>query len=146
MSQAVAPPTGVKRVASPPFNPLLVRLLRSPFHALAGDLLLVGYRGRRSGRERSFPVAYAMAGDDIAILVGHAGGKTWWRNFLSSWPLTVVRRGRTLHGEGVVVRGDTAEGAALAEAYVARHPRAAGVFGASSPPATFVRFRAAREA
>lgn len=46
---------------------------------------LVGLRvrGRRTGRVLTFPVQYAVTGDDLVVVPGHADRKTWWRNLRS---------------------------------------------------------------
>ena len=46
-------------------------------------------RGRRTGRVVRFPVQYAVDGDDLVVVPGHADRKSWWRN---------------LRGEGAAVR------------------------------------------
>jgi hypothetical protein len=110
--------------AQPVINPLMVWLLQSPLHRLvSGSHLLVVYRGRRTGIERRFPVGYATAGDEVVILVGRAEAKMWWRNFLTPWPITLVLRGRTVHGTGLVVRGDSDEVVRMARHYFSRYPR-----------------------
>ena len=65
-------------------NPRLVALLRSPRWGprLGRQLALLSYTGRRSGRSISTPVGYRRTGDVVTIVVGAAGAKTWWRNFL----------------------------------------------------------------
>ena len=130
MSQIVRAPVRTKRFAQPPFNPIMVWLLQSPLHRLvSGSHLLVRYRGRKTGIERTFPVGFATAGDDLVILVGRAEAKTWWRNFLAPWPITVVRQGRSIGATGVAVRGETDEGLRLARAYFDRYPRRAPALG-----------------
>lgn len=134
--------TQVKRFTPPPMNPFMVWLLQSPLHQLvSGSHLLVRYRGRRTGFERCFPVGYARQDDEVVILVGRADAKTWWRNFLTEWPVTLVIRGHTVQGTGQVVKGDTEEGAGLARVYFRRFPSRARAGGL-----TFVRVRLSPEA
>jgi deazaflavin-dependent oxidoreductase (nitroreductase family) len=144
MSQiARVPKTPVKRFTPPPMNPFMVWLLQSPLHRLVGGShLLVKYRGRKTGIERCFPVGYARQDDGVVILVGRAEAKTWWRNFLTAWPVTVVIRGHTVQGTALVVKGDSEEGAALARAYFLRFPSRARAGGADL---TFVRVSLSRE-
>ena len=62
-------------------NLFVIGLLRSPFHRLAsGSILLLTYRGRRSGRRFTIPVAYAEQERTLSVFVGHPERKTWWRN------------------------------------------------------------------
>lgn len=49
--------------------------------AVRRRLTVVTYRGRRSGREFSTPVAYTHRGSTVAITVAIPERKKWWRNF-----------------------------------------------------------------
>jgi deazaflavin-dependent oxidoreductase (nitroreductase family) len=63
-------------------NPVVRTLARTPAHRLLGRrLVLLAYTGRRTGRRRELPVMSAPAGDDLVVVVGQHGAKTWWRNF-----------------------------------------------------------------
>lgn len=58
---------------------------------------LVGLRvrGRRTGRVLTFPVQYAVTGDDLVVAPGHADRKTWWRNLADAGtPVEVLLEGR----------------------------------------------------
>jgi Cft2 family RNA processing exonuclease len=81
-------------------NPIVKWILRSPLHGLfSASLLLITYRGCKSGREYSLPVQYAQDDQHIFILPGQPETKTWWRNFKSGAPVTLVLRGKTRHGQ-----------------------------------------------
>jgi len=59
-------------------NRCVIGLLRSPLHRLAsGSLLLITYRGRRSGRQFTIPVMYAERDGVLTIFVGNAEQKVW---------------------------------------------------------------------
>lgn len=93
------------------YNPLIAQLLRSRFHrALSGSLLLLTYRGRRSGATRATPLNYTRDGDTLLLLSprGHA----WWRSLREGQPVEVLLRGRRYRAFARVL----AESAALAEA------------------------------
>jgi hypothetical protein len=100
-------------------------LLESRFHAVSsGTLLVLTYRGRRSGRTFSIPLRYAELPDGrlVALAVGPAQ-KLWWRSFRT--PREAVL---TLRGEHVAVVGAVVEGhqrAAARGGYEARYPRSA---------------------
>lgn len=120
-------------------NLFVILLLRSPLHRLvSGSLVLVGYRGRRSGRRFTVPVTYAETGGDLIIFVGHAERKSWWRNLRGGAEVEVRLRGRRQLGHA------TATGAEAAAPYLERYPRARGAVGSPSP--VFVRISALRPA
>ncbi len=86
-------------------NRLTVWLARSRMHRLvSGSILVVSYRGRRSGQPHVLPVQYAADPRDPAVLVvypAHAERKTWWRNFTDGWVAMLVLRRveREAHGQ-----------------------------------------------
>jgi deazaflavin-dependent oxidoreductase (nitroreductase family) len=112
-------------------NLLVIGLLRSPLHRLAsGSLLLITYRGRRSGRRFTIPVMYAERGGTLTVFVGRSEGKQWWRNLRGGAEVEVRLRGRRLRGQAEVV-GDSAAG----ETYLDRYPRARTAIEADASPA-----------
>jgi hypothetical protein len=69
-------------------NPLVRLILRSPLHGLMdGSLLLIIYRGRKSGKDYTLPVQYARDGSTIYIVPGMPEKKTWWRNLRGGAPV-----------------------------------------------------------
>jgi hypothetical protein len=61
-------------------NPVMRRLLRSRFHRMAsGNLGLLCYRGRQSGRPFETPLSYVRGGNAVRFLSSH--DTRWWRNF-----------------------------------------------------------------
>ncbi len=108
-------------------NPIVIAVLRSRLHRLlSGNLILVTYRGRRTGRERTIPVMYAEDGDRLVVLVGDAPAKQWWRNLRAGAQVEVRLRGVLQRGHATVVTGDSGDTDALLATYLARFPRAAG--------------------
>lgn len=78
-------------------NPTLRLLLRSPLHDLAGDhLMLITYRGRKSGKTYTMPVNYVRDGD-VLIVVSEAD-RIWWRNLCAGAPVTLRVHGRAIQG------------------------------------------------
>lgn len=62
-------------------NPVVSRLLRSRFHALAGRrTVLLEVRGRRTGHVFRVPVSALPREDAGAFVVRSRPGRTWWRN------------------------------------------------------------------
>ncbi len=69
-------------------NPLMRLILRSPLHGILGlPLLLITYRGCKSGKEYSLPVQYAQDEHTIYIVPGTPEKKTWWRNLRGGAPV-----------------------------------------------------------
>jgi hypothetical protein len=72
-------------------NPVMGAILRSPLHGLLSPyLVLVTFRGRRTGREFSAPVGYRQDGDALQMLVHGA----WWKNLRPEARVRVQLRGR----------------------------------------------------
>ena len=103
------------------FNRFMIRLLASPFADLAGGLVLVRYTGRRSGEARQLVVGCDRLEDGFLIIVGRPDQKTWWRNFMSPWPVDLGRGRSLVHGTAIVVRGNSERGLQLAAGYFAAH-------------------------
>jgi deazaflavin-dependent oxidoreductase (nitroreductase family) len=99
-------------------------VLRSPLRRLLGSgILLVDYRGRRSGRSLTTPAEYVRDGDRLLVLVAHPGDKQWWRNVQEIPVVQVVLDGRSREmiatvEEGTAARPDLA-------LYASARPRAA---------------------
>ena len=111
-------------------NRVVTAVLRSRAHWLLSRwVCLVSSRGRRSGRSIRTPAQYATDGTDIIILVGRAGGKTWWRNFAGARggevDVLIAGQWRCLHAEAVVGADDPDRTARLLAAFIERFPRAA---------------------
>lgn len=84
------------------YNRPIVWLLRSPFHrALSGSVLLLTYRGRRTGLPHTTPLNYARDGDSILLLSPRA--HTWWRNLRDERSVEILVRGRRYRGTGRVL-------------------------------------------
>ena len=93
-------------------NPLMRLILNSPLHGMmSGGLLLITYRGRKSGKEYTLPVQYAQDGKKIYIIPGMPEQKTWWRNLKGGLPVRLTLRGQVVNGNGIVLEqpGDAAE-------------------------------------
>ena len=119
----------VDRIATR-LNPLVARILRSPLHPLLSPgLMLLSYRGRRSGRPISIPVGYQRSGDEISVLASRARRKQWWRNFREPALVELLVRGRVLRGEARLVPGESEEFRSAVESTFRRLPRLAGQFG-----------------
>lgn len=87
------------------FNPVIVGILRSPFHGLlSGRLLVITVRGRKTGALYQIPVAYRQELAEILIFTPER--RRWWRNLAGGADVTVRLRGLDIHavGEAIVDR------------------------------------------
>ena len=109
-------------------NPLVRLLLRSPLHGLmSASVLLITYRGRKTGKAHTLPTQYARDGSQVYIVVGMPEQKTWWRNLRGGQAVSLTLAGKVVPGQAVIVDGSSdRELAARALAcYVSRFPSAA---------------------
>jgi hypothetical protein len=104
-------------------NPLVRAVLESRAHRIgSGRLVLLAYRGRRTGRVFRIPLRYATteSGALVAVAV-RPERKQWWRTFSHAERAVLTLRRQRLAARGVVVDGverDTA-----LRAYLGRYPR-----------------------
>jgi len=112
-------------------NPLMRLILNSPLHGMmSAGLLLINYRGRKSGKEYTLPVQYAQDGKKIYIIPGMPEQKTWWRNLKGGLPVRLTLRGQVVNGNGIVLEqpGDAAEILAAAELSLKRSAQLAKMY------------------
>ena len=85
-------------------NPLMRLILNSPFHGLmSAGLLLITYRGRKSGKQYTLPVQYTQDGKKIYIIPGMPEQKSWWRNLKGGLPVRLTLRGQVVNGNGIIL-------------------------------------------
>lgn len=62
-------------------NPIVIALLSSPLRGLlGGSMVVMRYRGNKSGREFRVPVRFIRDGQDI--IVSTSKETSWWKNFV----------------------------------------------------------------
>jgi deazaflavin-dependent oxidoreductase (nitroreductase family) len=115
-------------------NALVGGVLRSPLHrTMSRSLLLLTYRGRRTGKEYTMPVGYArFADDELVVVAGRPGGKTWWTNIRGSLSVRLLLAGEDIEGEARLLTGE--EAVPRLAAYLEQIPRAARTFGIATGP------------
>lgn len=75
-------------------NPTMSAVLRSPFHKLLSNaLMLLSFQGIKSGKHYTIPVGYMQKGSRLYIF-SHS---KWWKN-LPGQQVTLRLRGRNMHG------------------------------------------------
>jgi len=103
-------------------NGLVARVLRSRLHRLLGGrLLLLTYRGRRSGRPHTLPLLYARDGDDLLLVALHPRTQTWWRN-VRGRDVTLLVRGVECRGRAELVADADAARRAFERAHAWARP------------------------
>lgn len=104
-------------------NPVVRVVLESRAHRLlSGRLLVLEYRGRRSGREHRIPLRYAeTSGGAVVAVAVRPERKRWWRTFLGGEDAALVLRGVRVAAHGVVTDG--AERDEALGAYLEHYPR-----------------------
>jgi len=104
-------------------KPLVVAMLSSPLHGLLSrDVLLLRYRGRRSGRPYELPLSYVEAGGSIHLCT-RPEGSDWWRNLRGGAAVEATVRGRVVSLTAEVLGADSPEALEGLRAFVARNPR-----------------------
>jgi hypothetical protein len=92
---------------------------------VSGSLLLIIYRGRKSGKDYTLPVQYARDGTTIYIVPGMPEKKTWWRSMRGGAPVRLLLGGKALAGNAAVLEGGAAGAVPALAAYLKRFPAAA---------------------
>lgn len=84
-------------------NAVMRVLLRSPLHGLRSQrVLLLEFRGRRSGRRYRMPLSYWERGDAGVVCLTSAAWSRWWPNVVDA-PVVVWLRGARVEGRAQVV-------------------------------------------
>ena len=88
------------RAPVPPFlmkvmNPVMMLMLRSPFHgAVSKQIMLFSFKGRKTGKRYTIPVAYLRKNNELTVYT-HSN---WWKNLRGGAPVTVRIQGREYSG------------------------------------------------
>ena len=124
------PPLRLLRIA----NPLVRGVLGSPLHrVLSGALVVLEYRGLRTGRAYRIPLQYAETGrGTIVVLAVQPERKLWWRSFARPARAVVLVAGEERAMTGRLLEGEERREALVA--YLARFPRAAAALSLGRDP------------
>lgn len=91
-------------------NRIVLAVLHTPLRFLLDPgICELSFTGRRTGRPVRLPVIYAHDEATVAVLVGDADHKTWWRNFSSPRPVDVRIKASTRHGTAALARAGSDE-------------------------------------
>jgi hypothetical protein len=104
-------------------------LLESPLHRLASrHLVLLRYRGRKSGQTFTIPLSYVREGDQVRLLSSHR--TRWWKNFLGDGAEVELRiEGVTVFGRAQSIVEDGPRLRDGVRQFLTRLPRDAVVYG-----------------
>lgn len=84
------------------FNPIMIWLLRSPFHGfISKGMALLTVRGHKSGRTISTPTNYLRDGNTLWIVSWR--DRKWWRNLRGEAKVHIVLAGKGVQGCGRVL-------------------------------------------
>ena len=109
----------------PAGNRVMRAWLRSRWHRpVSSSMMVLTYRGARSGRTYSFPVGYAEDGEGLVTFTQFP----WWKNFREGRPVSLRLRGREARGTAVAVRDPETVAERLAY-YLRRNPHDGRFFG-----------------
>ena len=119
----------VQNVIYAVLNPCIRKLLESRYHAIAShNILILKYKGRKSGREYQTPLSYVRQKDSIFLLSNY---KTrWWRNFSSDpIPVEMLITGNEVSGFATLYTGQSALLLSAVTYFLTKLPRDARIYG-----------------
>jgi hypothetical protein len=83
-------------------NPFMRAILRSKAHKLlSGTLMLITYKGRKTGKSYTNPIGYYEWSTEELISFTSA---SWWKNVLNGSPVSLLVKGRKLQALPKVIR------------------------------------------
>ena len=86
-------------------NPIMKAILRSPIHGLLSHAMMVlAFKGRKSGKTISTPVGYTRNGNSLIVFTFGS----WWVNLQNNAEVTMRLQGRDVKGRANIV-GDLQE-------------------------------------
>jgi hypothetical protein len=109
------------------YNPIMVWMLYSSLHGmLSGNMMVLNYNGRKSGKAYRLPISYKKIDD--TLLTGSYKRRTWWRNLRGGVPVIVRLQGKDINGQAAVVEDEQGVMNGIT-AYIGGDPRTARMFG-----------------
>ena len=109
------------------YNPIMVWLLESPLHGmLSGNMMVIQYTGRKSGKAYRLPISYKRVND--TLLTSSYKRRTWWRNLRGGVPVIVHLQGKDIPGQTEVIEDEQGVMNGITD-YIGGELRTAGLFG-----------------
>jgi hypothetical protein len=113
------------------FNRFVIWLAGSPFHrSISNSVVVVKYKGRRSGKLRAVPVNYVIdnvSGSRRRLWITSTRERVWWRNFIEGHEATLILQGKAVTTELFALVEQEQVAAGLAS-YLGSNTRAARYF------------------
>ena len=101
-------------------------MLRSPLHGLMSKfIMLLSYRGRKSGKLYTIPVGYMQQGKTVTLFTDH----DWWKNLQNHETVTLRIQGRDYQGTTEVVHNQPDIIAPELMTFVRKNSNAARAYG-----------------
>jgi hypothetical protein len=113
------------------WNPIVRLILRSPLHGMMSkSLLLITYRGEKSGKEYTLPVSFLENRGKIYVLPGSPEKKVWWHNIHSNIPVSLTVRGKVIQARGnrLTPEGDLKTISRILELFIRENPPVATLY------------------
>lgn len=107
-------------------NKIMTLLLRSPLHGLmSNSILLLSYKGRKSGKMYTLPLGYVRQGDTVTLLTDHK----WWINLRDQPSVVLLMQGKAFKGTAEVIHENKEMIVQELLAFVQQHKGAARAYG-----------------
>lgn len=91
--------TSARKPPPPIANRIIKAILRSPLHGLlSGQMMLVTFNGRKTGKQYTTPVTQIRDGDGYRFFTSYG----WWKNLRGGAPVTLLVRRQPLDGTATV--------------------------------------------
>jgi len=89
------------------WNPIVRFIMRSPLHGLMSkDVMLITYRGQKSGKEFTLPVSYLEDGATVFVIPGMPDKKVWWHNIHENTPVLINLRGKSISAQASLLSAE----------------------------------------
>jgi hypothetical protein len=113
------------------WNPIVRFILRSPLHGMMSkSLILITYRGEKSGKEYTLPVTYLENDSAIYVMPGMPVKKVWWHNIHRDTPvkLTLRRQFKSAKATRLEPETDLQAIARILNLFIQRNPPVSALF------------------
>lgn len=85
-------------------NGVMIPIMNSPLHWIfSSRLVMLKFKGRKSGKEFVTPVGYSKFGDTFFIALTETHNRQWWRNYIEAWPMELQHKGKWCSGVAIVL-------------------------------------------